>query len=157
MRGLQDHGVAGTPKYYVANDYETERFTASTEVSQRAFRELYHVGSRYCLIVVEGRPLLSGLVRVMVVVVAGVCVEHPSSVGFVQDQQMTEDLASERPDEPFAVRVHAWGLPCCRSRAAAPDVQCVQNCRFTRAAASALGGRRRVVGNRPPLGLACRN
>ncbi|GAB2874312.1 beta-glucosidase family protein [Streptomyces mayteni] len=41
VRGLQDHGVAATPKHYVANDYETERFTASTEVSERALRELY--------------------------------------------------------------------------------------------------------------------
>ena len=41
VRGLQDNGVAATPKHYVANDYETERFTASTEVSQRALRELY--------------------------------------------------------------------------------------------------------------------
>ncbi|MFJ9098648.1 glycoside hydrolase family 3 N-terminal domain-containing protein [Streptomyces sp. NPDC102405] len=40
VRGLQDHGVAATPKHYVANDYETERFTVSTEVSERALREL---------------------------------------------------------------------------------------------------------------------
>lgn len=41
VRGVQDQGVAATPKHYVANDYETERFTASTEVSERALRELY--------------------------------------------------------------------------------------------------------------------
>jgi beta-glucosidase len=41
VRGLQDNGVGATPKHYVANDYETERFTASTEVSERALRELY--------------------------------------------------------------------------------------------------------------------
>lgn len=39
--GVQEHGVAATPKHYVANDYETERFTASTEVSERALREVY--------------------------------------------------------------------------------------------------------------------
>ena len=41
VRGLQDHGVAACPKHYVANDFETERFTASVDVSDRALRELY--------------------------------------------------------------------------------------------------------------------
>ncbi|MDR2983720.1 MAG: glycoside hydrolase family 3 C-terminal domain-containing protein, partial [Nocardiopsaceae bacterium] len=41
VRGVQEHGVAATVKHYVANDFETERFTASADVSQRALRELY--------------------------------------------------------------------------------------------------------------------
>ena len=41
VRGLQDNGVAATPKHYVANDYETDRFTTSSEVSERALREVY--------------------------------------------------------------------------------------------------------------------
>jgi beta-glucosidase len=41
VAGVQDQGVATTVKHFVANDYETERFTASTEVSDRALRELY--------------------------------------------------------------------------------------------------------------------
>ncbi|MBF4614697.1 beta-glucosidase H [Curtobacterium sp. VKM Ac-1376] len=39
--GVQENGVAATPKHYIANDYETDRFTASTEVSDRTLRELY--------------------------------------------------------------------------------------------------------------------
>ncbi|TSD10134.1 glycoside hydrolase family 3 C-terminal domain-containing protein [Curtobacterium sp. KBS0715] len=39
--GVQENGVAATPKHYIANDYETDRFTASTEVSDHALRELY--------------------------------------------------------------------------------------------------------------------
>ena len=39
--GVQDNGVGATPKHYVANDFETERFTADVVVSDRALRELY--------------------------------------------------------------------------------------------------------------------
>ncbi|GAA4203084.1 glycoside hydrolase family 3 protein [Actinocatenispora rupis] len=41
VKGLQDNGIGATPKHYVANDYETERFTADTVVGERALRELY--------------------------------------------------------------------------------------------------------------------
>jgi len=41
VAGVQDQGVATTVKHYVANDFETERFTVSVEVSERTLRELY--------------------------------------------------------------------------------------------------------------------
>lgn len=41
VTGVQANGVAATPKHYVANDYETDRFTADSVVSERALRELY--------------------------------------------------------------------------------------------------------------------
>lgn len=41
VAGIQAHGVAACPKHYVANDYEIERNTASSEVEDRALRELY--------------------------------------------------------------------------------------------------------------------
>lgn len=43
VRGLQDNGVAATPKHYVANDSETDRFTVDVRVDERALRELYLV------------------------------------------------------------------------------------------------------------------
>ncbi|WP_254774009.1 glycoside hydrolase family 3 protein [Microbacterium sp. cf046] len=39
--GLQDNGVAATPKHYVANDSETDRFTVDVRPTDRALRELY--------------------------------------------------------------------------------------------------------------------
>lgn len=39
--GLQRNGVAATPKHYVANDSETDRFNVDVRVGERALRELY--------------------------------------------------------------------------------------------------------------------
>ena len=41
VAGVQDNGVGATPKHYVANDSETDRFTVDVRVSDRALRELY--------------------------------------------------------------------------------------------------------------------
>jgi beta-glucosidase len=40
-RELQDAGVAATPKHFVANDSERERFTLNAIVDERTLRELY--------------------------------------------------------------------------------------------------------------------
>jgi beta-glucosidase len=53
VRGLQDNGVAATPKHYVANDSETDRFTVDVDVDERALRELYLLPFERA--VVEGR------------------------------------------------------------------------------------------------------
>src|SRR4249919_2111957 len=41
VRGVQDNGVGATPKHYIANDSETDRFTVDARVGDRALRELY--------------------------------------------------------------------------------------------------------------------
>ncbi|WP_194764929.1 glycoside hydrolase family 3 protein [Microbacterium sp. UFMG61] len=41
VAGVQRNGVGATPKHYIANDFETDRFTANVQVSDRALRELY--------------------------------------------------------------------------------------------------------------------
>ena len=41
VTGLQDNGVGATPKHYIANDSETDRFTVDVQVDERPLRELY--------------------------------------------------------------------------------------------------------------------
>jgi beta-glucosidase len=41
VRAMQARGVGATPKHYVANDAETERFTVDVRVDERTVRELY--------------------------------------------------------------------------------------------------------------------
>ncbi len=43
IEGLQASGVAATAKHFVANDSEFERYTTSSELSERALREVYLV------------------------------------------------------------------------------------------------------------------
>jgi beta-glucosidase len=41
VKGVQDQGVAATVKHFVANDFETDRFTVDVRVSEKVLRELY--------------------------------------------------------------------------------------------------------------------
>ena len=41
VTGMQDNGVGATPKHYIANDAETDRFTVNVHVDERPLRELY--------------------------------------------------------------------------------------------------------------------
>ncbi len=41
VSGVQDNGVGATPKHYIANDSESERFTVDVQVDERPLRELY--------------------------------------------------------------------------------------------------------------------
>ncbi len=41
VEGVQVNGVGATPKHYIANDSETDRFTVDVQVDERPLRELY--------------------------------------------------------------------------------------------------------------------
>ncbi|MFJ6001742.1 beta-glucosidase [Arthrobacter sp. NPDC092385] len=41
VTGVQSMGIGATPKHYIANDAETDRFTADSVVAERPLRELY--------------------------------------------------------------------------------------------------------------------
>ncbi|MEU8322929.1 glycoside hydrolase family 3 C-terminal domain-containing protein [Nonomuraea sp. NPDC048881] len=41
VEGVQEGGVATTPKHFVANDFETDRFTVDVRVNEKTLREVY--------------------------------------------------------------------------------------------------------------------
>lgn len=41
IKAVQDGGVIATIKHFAANDQEFDRYTVSTEVSERALQEIY--------------------------------------------------------------------------------------------------------------------
>ncbi|NUR85310.1 MAG: glycoside hydrolase family 3 protein, partial [Nonomuraea sp.] len=41
VEGVQEGGVATTPKHFVANDFETDRFTVNVRVTDKVLREVY--------------------------------------------------------------------------------------------------------------------
>ena len=41
VRAVQRHGIGATPKHFVANDSETERFTLDAHLDERTLREVY--------------------------------------------------------------------------------------------------------------------
>ncbi|MFE0147534.1 beta-glucosidase [Nonomuraea sp. NPDC059007] len=41
VEGVQDGGVGTTPKHFVANDFETDRFTVNVKVTGKVLREMY--------------------------------------------------------------------------------------------------------------------
>lgn len=41
VRALQSFGIGATPKHYVANDSETDRFTVDVRIDERTLREVY--------------------------------------------------------------------------------------------------------------------
>jgi beta-glucosidase len=41
VSGIQSHGVAATPKHYLCNDFETERYTVDVVADERTLREVY--------------------------------------------------------------------------------------------------------------------
>jgi beta-glucosidase len=59
INGLQTKGVSSTIKHFVANDQEDARTAVSTEISERALREIY----LYPYVFLLSRPTLPSPLR----------------------------------------------------------------------------------------------
>ncbi len=64
IRGLQSTGVAATIKHYAGNESEHQRFTISSEIGERALRELYLVPFERAVKVAGVMSVMTGYNRV---------------------------------------------------------------------------------------------
>lgn len=117
VRGVQDNGVGATPKHYIANDYETERFTASTEVSERALRELYLLAFEKAITEAHAWLVMSSYNSVNGVTATenelletplnsewgfdGVVISDWTAVRSVESAKHSQDLVMPGPDGPW--------------------------------------------------------
>ena len=117
VRGVQDNGVGATPKHYIANDYETERFTASTEVSERALRELYLLAFEKAIVDSRAWLVMSSYNRINGVTATendlletplnsewgfeGVVVSDWTAVRSIEAAKAAQDLVMPGPDGPW--------------------------------------------------------
>lgn len=117
VHGVQDNGVGATPKHYVANDYETDRFTASTVVSDRALRELYllafekAVTEAHAWLVMSSYNSINGVTATENELLEtplnsewgfdGVVVSDWTGVRSVESARHSQDLVMPGPDGPW--------------------------------------------------------
>ena len=117
VAGVQENGVAATPKHYIANDYETDRFTASTEVSDRALRELYllafekAVTEAHAWLVMSSYNSINGVTATENELLEtplnsewgfdGVVVSDWTGVRSVESAKHSQDLVMPGPDGPW--------------------------------------------------------
>ncbi len=117
VQGVQDNGVGATPKHYVANDYETDRFTASTVVGDRALRELYllafekAVTEAHAWLVMSSYNSINGVTATENELLEtplnsewgfdGVVVSDWTGVRSVESAKHSQDLVMPGPDGPW--------------------------------------------------------
>ncbi len=117
VRGLQDNGVAATPKHYVANDSETERFTLDVRVSERALREVYLLAFEKAVVEAQAWLVMSAYNGVNGATMTennllerplksewgfeGVVVSDWTAVRTLESARHAQDLAMPGPDGPW--------------------------------------------------------
>ncbi|MBT2518092.1 glycoside hydrolase family 3 protein [Streptomyces sp. ISL-90] len=118
VRGVQSFGVGATPKHYVANDSETERFTVDVHVDERALREVYLLAFEQPIVEGDAWLVMSAYNSINGVTASenpllesplnsewgfdGVVVSDWTAVRSLQSARMPQDLAMPGPRS-------AWG------------------------------------------------
>ncbi|ROQ39558.1 beta-glucosidase [Frondihabitans sp. PhB188] len=123
VEGVQANGVGATPKHYIANDYESERFTASTEVSERALRELYllafekSITEAHAWLVMSSYNSINGTTATESELLEtplnsewgfdGVVISDWTAVRTVESAKASQDLVMPGPDGPWGAALVA--------------------------------------------------
>jgi beta-glucosidase len=118
VTGVQDNGVGATPKHYVANDSETERFTVDVRVGDRALHELYLLAFEKAVTQARAWLVMSSYNSVNGTTATendlletplnsewgfdGVVISDWTAVRSLQSAQASQDLVMPGPDGPWA-------------------------------------------------------
>lgn len=121
VRGVQDLGVAATPKHYVANDSESDRFTIDVRVGERALHELYLRPFEECVTIGHAWAVMSAYNSINGITATesellesplnvewgfdGVVVSDWTAVRSLASAAASQDLAMPGPNEAWGARL----------------------------------------------------
>ena len=121
VRGVQGNGVGATPKHYIANDSETDRFTVDVRVGERALRELYllafekSVTEAQAWLVMSSYNSINGATATESDLLEtplssewgfdGVVVSDWTAVRSLESARVSQDLVMPGPDGPWGSRL----------------------------------------------------
>lgn len=117
VTGVQRNGVGATPKHYIANDSETDRFTVDVKVGERPLRELYLLAFEKAIVESEAWLVMSAYNSVNGTTATenevletplnsewgfdGVVISDWTAVRSVESANASQDLVMPGPDGPW--------------------------------------------------------
>ncbi|MWV48929.1 glycosyl hydrolase [Rathayibacter sp. VKM Ac-2803] len=123
VSGVQENGVGATPKHYIANDSETDRFTVDVRVGDRALRELYLLAFERAIVETRAWLVMSSYNSINGVTATendlletplnsewgfdGVVISDWTAVRSVDSARAAQDLVMPGPDGPWGAALVA--------------------------------------------------
>ncbi|MGK3955507.1 beta-glucosidase family protein [Arthrobacter sp. R4] len=117
VTGVQRNGVGATPKHYIANDSETDRFTVDVKVADRPLRELYLLAFETAIVESKAWLVMSAYNSINGTTATenelletplnsewgfdGVVISDWTAVRSVESASASQDLAMPGPDGPW--------------------------------------------------------
>lgn len=117
VTGVQRNGVGATPKHYIANDSETDRFTVDVKVADRPLRELYLLAFEKAIVESKAWLVMSAYNSINGTTATenelletplnsewgfdGVVISDWTAVRSVESASASQDLAMPGPDGPW--------------------------------------------------------
>lgn len=131
VAGVQRNGVGATPKHYIANDSETDRFTVDVKVGDRPLRELYLLAFEKAIVESKAWLVMSAYNSINGATATendlletplnsewgfdGVVISDWTAVRSIDSANASQDLAMPGPDGPWGealvVAVKAGRVP----------------------------------------------
>lgn len=117
VEGIQELGIGATPKHYLCNDFETERYTVDVRVDERTLREVYlmafekAVTEAHAWLVMSSYNSVNGATASENVLLEsplndewgfdGVMIGDWTGVRSLESARFSQDLAMPGPDGPW--------------------------------------------------------